>query len=169
MNSLTFIRQLRPRVNDAQATTYTDDELLQYLNDSIVAVAQKLIALRDPATIYRANFIDGDTVPAGFCGFVGQVPIEIYDNTVHPYTQNKECIARFYKLPSKLEAVSAVEEIELPDKALPILFQMVAALALNRNEYDVTQELSFGNTFISGEAEVATGIAGHRQPAPSNN
>lgn len=166
MNVQTFLRTLRPRINDSQATTYTDDELLRYLNDAMVAVGQKLISLRDPSMIFRKTFLDNDAVPDGFCGFVGQVPIEIYDGSVHPYTSNTECVARFYKLPAKVESVSAVDEIELPDKALPHLFQMVAALALNRNEYDVSQELNFSQAFSSGENDVVAGISGHRQPVP---
>lgn len=168
MNVQSFFRSLRPRINDAQATTYTDDELLRYLNDAMVVVGQRLIALRDPAMIYKKTFLDGGSIPDGFCGFVGQVPIEIYDNSIHPYTTNGECVARFYKLPAKIDTVSAVDEIELPDKALPQLFQMVAALALSRNEYDVSQELDFSQVFLSGESDVVAGVSGHRQPAPTS-
>ena len=75
MKASDAIAHARIRLNDTDEATYTDAELLEYLNEAINRTSTMMIAGKDPAMIVEADFSPGDPVPDTFASFIGSCPL----------------------------------------------------------------------------------------------
>jgi len=130
------IANIRIRIRDRTAIGYVNDELITYINDAINQLSLYLISICDPEMVVQKELTDGDDVPDDYCKLAGEYGVFI-DNGVFR-TQDTELTIRYYAAKDNI----SVETDELPFKRLylGVLSQMAAIYALNRNEFDITQD-----------------------------
>jgi len=72
--------RVRQRVGDTQKTTYSDEELIGFLNDAMNFLSSELISIKDPEMVKEFTVTLGTTgvvIPSDFYSFVGAYPVFI--------------------------------------------------------------------------------------------
>lgn len=119
---------------------YSDDRCIEFLNTSIQQVASLLIAARWPALVQEMDVHEGESLPANYMQPCGTYPIRMTAGKAHLLDSNIEFVRfRYFATPV------AVED---PDDDLPydhdaindVVVKGAALLALNENEYDISQD-----------------------------
>jgi hypothetical protein len=133
-----FLTMLRKRIFDTDRIEYTDAELIDYTNAAIVQHTTEMIAVGDPSLVVESGYLSyGDPLPERFGGWAGQYAMVAANGFVYP--ENGVVNARWFKFP---KPVAALEDVmPYADQYTPRLLALAAAHALNRNEYDVSQDV----------------------------
>jgi len=134
-----LLTKVRLRIRDKDSVEYTDNELLGYVNDAILLIGYELIAMQDAEMIVDLSLESASTLkPANFLRFTGALPVMVQGNNLVVYGK-LPCITRYFKKPTLVSTI---------DETLPftnegynqIMTQIVSMIALNRNEFDVSQD-----------------------------
>jgi hypothetical protein len=136
-----FITNVRYRINDTLKIEYTDDELINYINDALAVLSLELITLKDPLVIKTLSVAStGTNVPSDYHSLAGIYPLTITEGVLTPYDSVALTINYFKMLPS---VTATTDSITLTNPAYyDMLLQRVAITALNRNEFVLTQDIS---------------------------
>lgn len=153
MKASDAIAHARIRLNDIDNATYTDAELLEYLNEAINRISTMMIAGKDPSMITEATVIPGDPVPDTFASFVGSGPLYrrngLFAALDGSTTGNYEI--RFYSTKPRLVTVD--DNLPFADWAFPSLVNDMVSVALIRtgfynDEEKARAESSIGTSIV---------------------
>lgn len=119
---------------------YQTAECLEFLNTAIGEVSGLLIAASSPTMVHEAMIHDGESLPARYVRSAGQYPIRVTGGQISFLFPSADAIRfRYFATPPLLMDDSG--EIPLPHDSLADYAVKVAVLlALNRDEYDISQD-----------------------------
>lgn len=146
-----MLAMLRRYISDEQATGFTDggnleqpegtQELLSYLDRAVDEYSKKQASQNDLRLMRKITLVDGASLPEDFLFLCGAVPITVADKTIYLEYGDAEIPAKYF---ARLPYVSSYGMDEtLPyevDQYIGII-SLAAIYALNKNEYNVTQDL----------------------------
>ena len=128
---------------------YSRTECIGFLNTAIHEVSGLLIAARSPMMVREILLHDGESVPSHYVTSAGQYPMRITGQTVQfvDPALHEIRFRYFATMPPLMD-----EEGDLPfqHEALNDYVLKIAILhALNRNEYDLSQDKALADEFRS--------------------
>ena len=133
---MTMLEMLRAQLSDTQKVGWPDDdELYAYLDRAADALSERLVKAKDPTRLKALHIAGPMELPEGFISFAGNVPASITGRRCEPYGGPLD--AKYW---SRLPYPSGGGEYP-PDQELMII-DLARIYALNRNEYDVTQDVA---------------------------
>lgn len=119
---------------------YSTERCIQFLNTAIQQVSSLLIAAKYPALVKETTIRNGDSIPKNYMNLCGTYPIKMTDGeaaiTDDAY---KSITIRYFATPDLIE----YETDDMPythDAINDIIVKTAVLLALNENEYDITQD-----------------------------
>lgn len=131
-----ILSNIRERIYDTDVISYTDEELMSYLNDVIILLGYKLIGAGKTVLLTTATFATKTpNKPTDFDRFAGKYPIEDLGATFS-IDWDVPMEVKYYKKPTLVKLTT--DTMPYDDIYNNIIEQVVAMIALNRNEYDVT-------------------------------
>jgi hypothetical protein len=142
MTPVDMIFLLRQHLADEQNVGWPNDsELFAYLDRAADYLSERLIADRDPTMLSRLE-LDGDTpLPANFVSFAGNVPVSVMDGKCKPYFGFPFGVNYWAKMPSPSK-IDAESQTPYGYERDLMIVDIARLFALNRNEYDVSQDLT---------------------------
>lgn len=137
-----FLTMLRKRIFDTDRSGYSDAELIDYTNAAIVQQTGEMILSGDPSLFIEEGLLShADPLPERFGGWAGQFSVVVSNGKVYP--EEGVVKARWFTYP---EPVNALEDtMPYADQYTPRLLTLAAAHALNRNEFDVSQDMQLAS------------------------
>ena len=128
---------------------YSRAECIGFLNTAIHKVSGLLIAARSPMMVREILLHDGESVPTHYVASAGQYPIRITGQMVQFVDPSMDEIRfRYFATMPPLEGETG--DLPFAHEALNDYVLKVATLyALNRNEYDLTQDNALADEFRS--------------------
>ena len=128
---------------------YSRAECIGFLNTAIHEVSGLLIAARSPMMVREILLHDGESVPTHYVVSAGQYPIRITGQMVQFVDPSMDEIRfRYFATMPPLEGETG--DLPFAHEALNDYVLKVATLyALNRNEYDLTQDKALADEFRS--------------------
>ena len=136
------------------ADQFTTDDYVNFLNTAIQQVASLLIAAKWPSLAKEATLKEGDALPHNYMGACGTYPVRMTDNKVHIIDDEKTVRFRYFATP---DLVTADVDMPFSHEAINVVIVKSAViLALNENEYDVTQD---GNILSSLQQAISSGLS----------
>ena len=138
MTGTDIVRRARLRISDT-SNSFTDIEMLDYVNDAIDFLNTFLIANKDPEFIVSFNTNDGMPVPLDFHAFAGVWPITVENGmfrlkVASPPTQK----LAYYAVRSHISALT--DAVRFKDIYQSALSQLTAIYAANRNGANLAQD-----------------------------
>ena len=151
MTKVEMLAMLRKVINDEQATGFTEggnleqpegtQELYNYLDRAVDDYSRTMADENDVRLIKRMTVSTGGTLPSDFIDFCGNVPITVEGKTMTYKGEASSYIVRYFaRLPY---VTSYADKATLPydnDQAMKII-ALAAIYALNKNEYNVAQDV----------------------------
>lgn len=117
---------------------YSTEKCLEFLNTAIQQVASLLIGARWPKLAKEVYIHDGDTIPHNYMGPCGTYPIRMTDGEAKIIDGSESVRFRYFATPDEV-----TEDSDMPfdhDAINAAIIRTAILLALNENEYDVTQD-----------------------------
>ncbi len=141
MTRAEMITMLRVLLCDAQAVGYpTDGELLEYLDRATIYYSEQMIAVKSPDMLKRMPVVGCMELPGDFVALAGQHPVQITGRHMDYYGDVPYQITYFARLPLP-SGYAETDEVAHPLGADSVILDLARAFALNRNEYDLSQDL----------------------------
>jgi hypothetical protein len=151
MTCAEFIEHLlRPRVHDPDKAGYSDEELLSVVEASLLHLYATAGASGKGTFVKDHTVTHYGQVPADFGGFCGQYPIRQQRGRFYLLTEESSLDVRYNPAPP--QGLGLDSELPLPGRFLPLLLDVAAVRALNRNEFDTTQDQAVANALLEGVA-----------------
>lgn len=155
MKVSTAIARIKAATHDI-SDEYSDERCIEFLNTSIQQVAALLIGARWPALVQEMDVHEGESLPKNYMQPCGTYPIRMTAGKAHLLDSSSEFVRfRYFATPPA---------VETPDDDLPydhdaindIVVKGAVLLALNENEYDITQD----NAIVGAlQQAIAAGMA----------
>jgi len=141
MTRTEMIAKLRTQLCDVQSVGFpSDDELLAYLDRGTIYYSEQMIAAKDPSMLKKMPVVGCADLPDDFVALAGQFPVQITGRHMDYYGDVPFQIIYFANLPLP-SGFAADAEVKHPFGSDVIILDLARAFALNRNEYDITQDL----------------------------
>lgn len=137
MSATTAISRIKAAGHDI-SDEYSNTRCLEFINNSIQQVASLLINAQWPSMIKELTVQEGNTVPANYMKAAGTYPIRMTDGTVHLLDDYTSVRFRYFATPDMITEVD-----NLPfnhDGINEVIVKGAVLIALNENEYDLTQD-----------------------------
>ena len=149
--AITRIKQETHDISDE----YSDERCIQFLNTAIQQVASLLIAAKWPVLVKEINIREGDTIPKNYLNACGTYPIKMTDGTAHITDDAyKQITFRYFATPDLVEAPT--DDLPFTHDAIhDVIIKSAVLLALNENEYDITQDTTIVNAL---QQAISTGM-----------
>ena len=137
------IEKIRRRINDEFDTGYTDEVLINYINDAKEYLSHALITKLNPE-LTKNIVIDSavvNTVPRNFVKFAGGFPVRRQGNlffitdTTLPIVEVK-----YFFIPNDVLAVTDNMPFQNNDTYNMLIINLASIYALNQHEFDVNQD-----------------------------
>lgn len=136
------IADIREEANDI-SNEYSNKQLMRYINSAIQQVSLLLINHGSYLMIEEKLFRNGDSLPKNFSKFAGFYPVQVNSMKIEfidsAYNSTGMALKFFATKPNVTD-----EAGNMPfehDAVNSIIIQSATIMALNRNEFDVTQDL----------------------------
>lgn len=124
---------------------YSTDECIQYLNTAIQQVSSLLISAKWPVLVKETKISDGDSIPHNYLNACGTYPLKMTGGKAYLTDDTYQSVDfRYFATPDLLE----VESDDMPfehDAINDIIIKSAVLLALNHNEYDISQDTNIVN------------------------
>lgn len=142
MTKAEMVTNLRTLLSDAQQIGYPkDSELLDYLDRATIYYCEQMIAAKDPSMLKKMDVVGCLDLPNDFVALAGQHPVQITGRRMDYYGDVPYRVVYWghLTLPSSL----ASDDTVVPHTAAQdsVILELARIFALNRNEYDLTQDL----------------------------
>ena len=151
MKKVEMLAMLRKVINDEQATGFTEggnleqpegtQELYNYLDRAVDDYSRTMAGKNDVRLIQRMTVSAGKDLPSDFIDFCGNVPITVEGQKMTYRGEASSYTVRYF---ARLPYVTSFEDGDpLPydnDQARKII-ALAAIYALNKNEYNVAQDV----------------------------
>ena len=151
----TAVARIRSAGHDI-AADYTDDRCLEFLNTAIQQVASLLIAASWPTLVKEITVHNGDSLPENYTKAAGRYPLRMTDGRVQIVDDMYDTVRfRYFATPANLKHTDDV----LPfnhDGINEVVVRSAIILALNENEFDISQDSSLLNQL---QQAIASGMA----------
>lgn len=147
MTQTEMITRLRVLLCDEQSVGFSQDsELLDYLDRATVYYSEQMIAAKDPSMLKRMETVGCCDLPADFVSLAGQHPVQITGRHMDYYGDVPYRVTYWANLPlpSSYAANEAVGHTAAQDA---VILEMARVFALNRNEYDLAQDLELAKVW----------------------
>lgn len=144
-----MVTTLRTLLSDKQSVGFPDDsELLNYLDRATVFYCEQMASMKDPSLLKETPVVGDMALPDDFITLAGQHPVIIKGRNVSYYGSIPYPITYFayLPLPSSYAASATVEHTASQDA---IIIEVARGYAMNRNEYDITQDLKLTDMWQS--------------------
>lgn len=119
---------------------YSTERCIQFLNTAIQQVSSLLIAAKYPVLVKEMTMRNGDSIPKNYMNLCGTYPIKMTDGkAIITDDSYKSITIRYFATPDLIE----YETDDMPythDAINDIIVKTAVLLALNENEYDITQD-----------------------------
>lgn len=136
---------------------YTTDECLGFLNTAIQQVCYQLIAGRSPQMVKQVTVHNLEFLPADFVRAAGTYPVKLTGQIIEFLDEDMaELNVRYFATKEHLEGMTG----DMPfihEEINDIVVKVATLIALNQNEYDVTQDKAILDEL---RQVIAAGIAG---------
>ena len=136
---------------------YSTDECLGFLNTAIQQVCYQLIAGRSPQMVKQVTLHNLEYLPADFVRPAGTYPVKITGQLAEFLDESmKELKVRYFATKEPLTELS----VDMPfvhEEINDIAVKVATLIALNQNEYDVTQDKAILDEL---RQVIAAGMAG---------
>lgn len=131
---------LRAHLSDEQAVGWpTDVELLAYLDSAAGAVSNQRAAAKDPEMSKDLELGEGENgMPDDFISLIGNVPVMIAGRKL---TAPSGMTVRYWARLPFPSSFKEKEQLPYSHENELLMIDIAAAMALNKNEYDVSQDL----------------------------
>ena len=138
------IARIRQETHDI-SEEYSTDECIQYLNTAIQQVSSLLISAKWPVLVKETKISDGDSIPHNYLNACGTYPLKMADGKAYLTDDTYQSVDfRYFATPDLLEAES--DDMPFEHDALnDIIIKSAVLLALNHNEYDISQDTNIVN------------------------
>ena len=119
---------------------YPKERCIEFLNTAIQQTAAYLIAANYPPLVQEELIRTGDTIPKNYMKPCGNYPIKMTNGQAIIIDENVSSIKfRYFATPEEI----TTESLNMPFKHTGIndvVIRLATMLALNENEYDLTQD-----------------------------
>ena len=119
---------------------YSTERCIQFLNTAIQQVSSLLIAAKYPVLVKEMTIRNGDSIPKNYMNLCGTYPIKMTDGkAIITDDAYKSITIRYFATPDLIE----YETDDMPythDAINDVIVKTAVLLALNENEYDITQD-----------------------------
>lgn len=154
MKVSTAIARIKQSTHDI-SDEYSSEECISFLNTAIQQTASLLISARWPSLAKEVSIHEGDSIPKNYMGPCGTYPIRMTDGQAHIVDGSDYVRFRYFATPDLVED----ENDDLPfdhDAINDVVVKAAVILALNENEYDITQD----NAILSAlQQAISSGIS----------
>lgn len=141
MTRLELISSLRVQLCDVQKVGYPDDgELVCYLDRGCIYYSEQMIAAKSPDMLKRMNVVGCCDLPDDFVALAGQHPVSVVGRHMDFYGAVPYKVVYFARLPL-LSSFGDADVVSWPVGAESVIVDLARVFALNRNEYDLSQDL----------------------------
>jgi len=133
---------------------YSQERCLEFINTAIQQVSSLLISAQYPSLIDEILVHNGESLPSNYMKSAGNYPLKVIGNTVSITDGSDTVRFRYWKTPAFVD-----ETGELPfnnDAVNEVIVKLAVMLALNENEYDITQD---NNLTSQLQQAIASGMA----------
>ena len=155
MKTETAIAKIKMAGHDI-SDEYSTDECIGFLNTAIQETANLLIAGKSPQLIKQITIHNLESLPAGYVASAGSYPIRITGQTVTFLDDDTEIRFRYFAAPDQI--TDATGELPFVHEAInDIVVRAAVLLALNENEYDISQDKALVDEM---KQAIAQGMAG---------
>lgn len=148
------IKRIREASHDI-SDEYSDSQCLEFLNTAIQQVSSLLVSASWAMLIRETKIRNGDTLPDNFMREVGTYPIRMSNGRVKILDDDYETVTfRYFTTPANVTL-----EDDLPfehDGVNAVIIRSAIILALNENEYDVSQDTAI---VTSLQQAIASGLS----------
>lgn len=134
----TAIKRIKDAGHDI-SDEHTNERCIEFLNTALQQTSSLLIAAQYPALVQEMDVRDGDTLPKNYMQCCGTYPLRMTAGKAKILSDDEYVRFRYWATPAML----TTEDEELPyphDGINEVIVRAAVILALNENEYDVTQD-----------------------------
>ena len=147
------VKRIRTAGHDI-SDEYSDEDCVVFLNTAIQQVSSLLVSASWPLLLRETIVRDGDTLPDNYMKMAGTYPLRMTNGRVE-ITDDYETIRfRYFTTPTAVEI-----EDDMPfdhDGVNEVIVKSAVILALNENEYDVSQDTAIVTAL---QQAIASGMA----------
>lgn len=150
----TAVERLKSATHDI-SDEYSDADCLSFLNGAIQQVSALLIGARFPALTKELIVHEGEHLPVNYMQPCGTYPLRMTDGTVHITDGSESVRFRYFATPETIEGFTGdmpYDHTTIND----IIVRTAVMLALNQNEYDISQDTAIVQSL---QQAVAAGMA----------
>ena len=167
MTQTQILALVRKLIADEQATGYTEggnleepegtQELLNYLDRAVETLSQRKAEARDLRLMKTMTAAHGSRLPDDFLFFCGSVPLTVSGGVMSFYGEATTLPIRYF---ARLPYVTDYPSGELPymHHDQMTIAALAAVYALNKHEYNVSQDLTLLS--LGGDLNASTGSGG---------
>lgn len=132
------IRRIRAAGHDI-SDEYSDERCIEFLNNSLQRISALLIQARYPALVEEVMVHDGDTLPKNYVQAAGTYPLRMTAGKAEIVDDSEFVRFRYFATPALLE--NSTDDFPYDHDGInEIVVRYAIMLALNENEYDITQD-----------------------------
>ena len=135
---------------------YATDRCIAFLNNSIQQIAGLLVSMRYPQIVQQTDLHTGDTLPKNFIRTAGTYPIRITNGKVDIVDGSESVSVRYFATPTLVSTTKDKMPYE-HDGINEVIVRGAILLALNENEYDISQDRALYNNL---QQAIAAGMTG---------
>lgn len=138
------INRIRQETHDI-SKEYSDERCIQFLNTAIQQVSALLISAKWPVLVKETLIHDGDSIPQNYLNACGTYPLMMTDGKAYITDDAyKEVNFRYFATPDMVE--TNTDSLPFTHDAInDVIVKSAVLLALNENEYDITQDTNIVN------------------------
>ena len=133
------IARLKSATHDI-SDEYSTEACLEFINTAIQQVASLLISAKWPVLANETIIRDGDKLPHNYMGACGTYPLRMTENAAVITDGSDSVRFRYFATP---DLVGETDNMPFDHEAInSVILRTAILLALNENEYDVSQDSS---------------------------
>lgn len=148
------VKRIREAGHDI-SEEYSDEKCVEFLNTAIQQVSSLLVSSSWPMLLREAKVRNGDTLPDNFMKPAGNYPIRMTNGRVEIVDDAYNVVRfRYFTTPANVTI-----EDDMPfehDGVNDVILRSAVILALNENEYDVSQDTAIVTAL---QQAIASGMA----------
>lgn len=142
MTKFQMLNLLRHHLSDDQKIGWPSDvELNAFLDRAAETVSERLASDRDPSLMASLTVSGPTSLPDDFLAFVGKVPIAIVDRVASPYG-SEPVTADYWRMLPRPSELQDSDDIPCTTEQAGLIIDLARIYALNKNEYDISQDLA---------------------------
>lgn len=156
MQVQTAIARLKAAGHDI-SDEYSTDDCINFLNTTIQEICYQLATGKSPQMAKEITIHDGESLPTDYIISCGNYPIKVTGQTVNIVDPDVTTV-KFRYFATKPQIEAATENMPFTHDVLnDIAVRAATLLALNQNEYDITQDKALLDEIRQA---IAQGMAG---------